>query len=62
MAGADPGSNAPDHIRDEVKKGSIIIGKIPTEHQLADALTKALHRERHRDLMMKFSGYTHPKI
>ena len=54
------------HIRDEVKKGSIIIGKIPTEYQLADALTKARlgprHRKRHRYLMMKFSGYTHPKI
>ena len=50
------------HIRDEVKKGSIIIGKIPTEHQLADLLTKSLHRERHHELMLKFSGYTRPKI
>ena len=31
------------HIRDEVKKGSIIIGKIPSQHQLADAFTKSLH-------------------
>ena len=50
------------HIRDEVKKGSIIIGKIPTQHQLADAFTKSLHRERHHELMCKFSGYAHPKI
>ena len=50
------------HIRDEVKKGSIVIGKIPTQHQLADALTKALHRERHHELMLKFSGYSSPKI
>ena len=50
------------HIRDEVRKGSIVIGKIPTQHQLADALTKALHRERHHELMLKFSGYASPKI
>ena len=68
---ATPGLNPPgsgsenaksNNIRDEVKKGSIVIGKIPTQHQLADALTKALHRERHHELMLKFSGYSSPKI
>ena len=46
------------HIKDWVKLGKISIVPVETDLQLADALTKALNRERHWFLVRKYCGHS----
>ena len=45
------------HIKDMVKLGRISVVPVETDLQLADALTKALPRDRHEFLREKYCGY-----
>ena len=44
------------HLKDWVKMGKLEIVPVSTDIQLADAMTKALPRERHNYLMEKYCG------
>ena len=48
------------HIKDWVKMGKLEIVPVATDLQLADAMTKALPRDRHNFLLEKYCGELAP--